>query len=128
MHETLQEYLQIMYNQSISDADKIDLNEKLKVKIMSIFKKDCEQADDVLSNTDELIEYYQQGKKILDEFRKYRSKFFKKKFSTLMGIEDEILYQYKTINFYGKLDAVIKEEYNDTLNLRIIDFKTSYSG
>jgi len=117
-----------MYSQSISNADKIDLNEELKLKMMSIFKNDCKSSDEVLSNEKELIEYYHQGKKILDEFKKRRSKFFKKKFSTLMGIEDEILCQYKNINFYGKLDAVIKEEYHGTLDLRIIDFKTSYSG
>ena len=38
MHEVLQMYLEIMYNDSIKNADKLDLNTILRDKLIEQFK------------------------------------------------------------------------------------------
>ena len=43
MHETIQTHLEVMYNDSVKNADLLDLNEMLKDKLIEQFKKAEEQ-------------------------------------------------------------------------------------
>ena len=74
MHTVIQEYLVTMYNKSIVEADKLDLESMLKeemVKEFNIIKEKwnaypCEQKD--------LVEFYEDGVEIIKHFRKHRNK------------------------------------------------------
>ena len=87
MHETLQEYLTAMYENSVSIADKLNLNEMLREKIHNLYKDALIKNDNVhFSNNNELSEYYTDGIAILDYFKKNRNSVFPKKHFKLIGI------------------------------------------
>jgi ATP-dependent helicase/DNAse subunit B len=131
MHETLQEYLTVMYNNSVTQADSINLNESLREKFSSEYKKALEQNNNVhFSTSIELNDYYNDGVAILDFFKKNRNSFFPKKNFELMGIELPIetvaTEKNKNIVITGFLDIVVKD--TKANKVHIIDFKTSTKG
>jgi len=127
MHTVLQEYLVTMYNKSIVEADKLDLETMLKeemIKEFNTIKKrfnayPCEQKD--------LMEFYQDGIEIIKHFRKHRNKYFMKKNYELVGIEVPIEYELpNNIKFIGYMDVVLHDTLRD--RYKIIDIKTSTMG
>ena len=131
MHEVLQEYVKTIYEESIVEANKLDLNEMLQSGIRDNYKKLITENKDVhFSNDKELKEYYSDGVHILNWFKAHRADFFQKKDYELIGIEFPInmvpLETHPTVKLVGFLDLVIKN--TKTGEIYIYDFKTSTNG
>jgi len=130
-HETLQHYLEVMYEKSGAEADRIDINELLKEKIrehyMAGYKKNKKQH---FSQPGELQEFYNDGVEILSYIKKKRGRYFTKRGWHLVGIETPILIapnpKFKDILYMGFLDVVFYHEPTNTF--KIIDIKTSTKG
>lgn len=131
MHEVLQEYVTILYNDSVSKANELNMNELLRNKIKQHYKEILTENNNVhFSNTSELSEYYEDGVEILNFFKKNREAIFPKKNYELVGIEMPIERvasdKNENIKMIGFLDVVIKD--NSTGKYYIYDFKTSTKG
>jgi len=128
MHEVLQTYLTIMYNDTAKMADALPLEKMLLTRMtrnyQQIMKRNggeefCEQKD--------MEEFYSHGLIILEWFKKNRGKYFSKKGYELVGIEVPINYDLPNdIKFIGYMDVVIYNKVRD--RYKIIDIKTSTMG
>lgn len=125
IHEVLQEYLDVYYNKSITAADELDLNSRLKSKMVEEYQKDLKKNKGVhFSDPDELHEYYQDGVEILEWFKKKKKKYFGKRGWYLVGCEIPVFYNIlPNVIFKGSLDIVMYHEPTNTIE--IIDLKTS---
>ena len=127
MHETLQMYLEIMYNDSIKNADKLDLNTILRDKLIEQFKIAEQEDGKPPCSKEEIGEFYQDGVAIIDFFKKKRNEYFSKRGYKLIGCEVPIeVDMKKNIKMVGYLDIVILDEIHNTL--KIYDIKTSTQG
>ena len=126
MHETIQHYLQIMYDSSIKLADELKINEILSDNIVKTYNIEVDKNEGKQFATEEdLMEMYMTGIEIVKDFKKRKKKYFGKRGVKLIGIELPLHYNITdNIQFYGKLDIVIEEI--DKIYIR--DFKTSYYG
>jgi len=127
MHEVLQTYLEIMYNDSIKNADLLNLDEMLRDKLIEQFKI-VEEADGKPPCAKEDIqEFFQDGCDIIDFFKKKRGDYFQKRNYELVGCEVPIEFPLeKNVKIIGYLDIVLKHIPTDTIT--IIDIKTSTRG
>ena len=127
MHELLQTYLEIMYNDSVKNADLLDLNEMLRDKLIEQFKIAKEQDDKAPCTKEELQEFFEDGVAIIDFVKKRRNDYFGKRGFKLIGCEVPIDVKLKkNIKMVGYLDVVILDEIHNTI--KIIDIKTSTRG
>ena len=128
MHEVLQTYLTVMYNDTIKMADALPMEKmllhRMKTNYTIIMKRNggevfCEQSD--------MEEFYQHGLTILEWFKKKRGMYFSKKHYELVGIEVPIEYELNDgIKFIGYMDVVLHDTFRD--RYKIIDIKTSTMG
>lgn len=127
-HETIQNYLQVMYDKSATEADKIHLPTYFKTKLIELYKQNSEAGH--FSTPEELNEFYEDAVAILDFFKRKRGLFFSKKKTKLVGIEIPImaplLEGYETVKMKGFIDLVIYDEVLD--KYVIYDIKTSTRG
>ena len=130
MHETLQHYLTVMYDDSVKAADAIDINEYLKDQMYTLYKEAVEKMGEHFSNKFELAEFYEDGVAILHWFKRKRGAYFSRKNEELLGIETPIYHPVNETNdkvmMLGYLDVVIRNKVTDTIT--IIDIKTSTRG
>ena len=130
-HETLQHYLDVMYEKSGAAADRENieelLEEKLREEYSNQYKKNNSQH---FSNGEEIREFYNDGVEILKFIKKKRSAYFSKKGWYLVGCEIPISIipnnTYKNVIYQGYLDVVLYHEPTNTF--KIIDIKTSTRG
>jgi hypothetical protein len=127
-HNTLQNYLNVMYNQSVKAADTIDINLYLQEQMYAEYKTAVEKNGGVhFSTPKELAEFLQDGVEILKYVKKHRGVYFPSKKHKLIGIEVPLNLQLKGgIGFVGYIDIVIKDE--RTGRYKVWDVKTSTSG
>jgi len=128
MHETIQQYLSVMYGVSKKQADEINLDKLLLERMRENYTKEkdllsegtpCEQI--------ELEEFYGDGRRILTWFKKYCSKFYSKSGYELVGIEIPLNAKIKEgVNFIGFIDIVMRDLAENTII--IVDLKTSTQG
>ena len=131
IHETLQEYLTLLYNDSAKKADEINLEENFKDKFIGEYQVQYKKnKDQHFSSADEMREFYEDGVGILDWFKKRRNKYFTKRGWHLVGCEIPITIapnkMYNNILYLGYLDVVLYNEKTQTF--KIIDIKTSTRG
>lgn len=130
-HETLQHYLDVMYEKSGAAADRENIEEllenKLREEYANQYKKNNSQH---FSNGEEIREFYDDGVEILKFIKKKRSVYFSKKGWYLVGCEIPVSItpnsEYKNVIYQGYLDVVLYHEPTDTF--KIIDIKTSTRG
>ena len=127
-HETLQNYLKVMYEQSATAADKIHLPTYFKSRFIELYKQNSNAGH--FSTPEELSEFYEDAIAILDFIKKKRNLFFKKKNSELVGIEipinGPVVEEIESVKMKGFIDLVI---YDKILDKYIIyDIKTSTRG
>ena len=127
MHEVIQTWLEVMYNDSAKNADLLPLEEMLRDKLIEQFKI-AEQEDGKAPCTKEDInEFFIDGCNILDFLKKRRGDYFQKRQYELVGCEVPIeVMLKKDIKMVGYLDIVLKHKPTDTIT--IIDIKTSTRG
>ena len=127
MHEVLQTYLEILYNDSAKNADLLDLNEMLRDKLVEQFKIAEESDGKAPCTKKDLQEFFEDGVAIIDFVKKRRNDYFGKRGFKLIGCEVPIeVMLKKDIKMVGYLDVVILDEIHDTI--KIIDIKTSTRG
>ena len=127
MHEVLQTYLEILYNDSAKNADLLDLNEMLRDKLIEQFKIAKERDDKEPCTKEDLQEFFEDGVAIIDFVKKRRNDYFGKRGFKLIGCEVPIeVMLKKDIKMVGYLDVVILDEIHNTI--KIIDIKTSTRG
>ena len=127
MHEVLQTYLEVMYNDSVKNADLLPLEEMLRDKLIEQFKIAEEQDGKAPCTKEDLQEFFQDGVDILDFVKKRRADYFSKRGYKLIGCEVPIEVDLKkNVKIIGYLDLVILDEFHNTI--KIYDIKTSTQG
>jgi hypothetical protein len=127
MHEVIQTWLEVMYFDSVKNADKLNLEQRLHDKMMERFKIDKETYGKDPCTKEQLREFFQDGVDILDFVKKRRADYFSKRGYKLIGCEVPIDVELKkNIKMVGYLDIVILDEFTNTL--KIYDIKTSTMG
>ena len=129
-HETLQEYLTVMYTETAKKASELPLHRMLQERMVALYKEAVEKTGEHFSTKFELQEFYEDGIAILDYINKNRSKYFSAKHEELLGIEIPIYEQAtgdnKRVMMLGYLDVVLRDKRTD--RVKIIDIKTSTAG
>ena len=127
-HETLQNYLKVMYEQSATAADKIHLPTYFKTRFIDLYKQ--HSTIEHFSTPEELSEFFEDAIAILDFIKKKRGLFFKKKNSELIGIEipisGTVVEGFEFVKMKGFIDLVIHDKTVD--KYIIYDIKTSTRG
>ena len=127
MHEVIQTWLAIMYNDSAKNADMLNLEEMLRDKLIEQFKIASEQDGKAPCTKEDINEFFIDGCNILDFLKKRRGDYFQKRQYELIGCEVPIeVMLKKDIKMVGYLDIVLKHKPTDTIT--IIDIKTSTRG
>ena len=127
MHEVLQHYLNVMYTETVKNADEIDLDKMLRDKLVEQFKLAEEKDDKAPCTKEELLEFFDDGILIIDFFKKRRNQYFSKRDWELIGCEIPIEVDLKNnIKMVGYLDIVMRHIPTDSV--KIIDIKTSTMG
>jgi len=130
MHETLQEYMELMYNKGQQHADEFDAHADFQERFMREYMADTEKLGEQVAPKDQLIEFMNDGLNIIDFFLRHRQEHFQKHGWKLLGIEMPILIapheDYPNVKMMGKLDLVM---FDETLHKVVIyDIKTSTRG
>ena len=127
MHEVIQTYLNIMYMDSVKNADTLDLNKMLRDKLIEQFKQAEEQDGKSPCTKEQLMEFFDDGILIIDFFKKRRNQYFSKRDWELIGCEVPIDVDLKNnIKIVGYLDVVMRHIPTDSI--KIVDIKTSTMG
>ena len=128
MHEVLQTYLTVMYNDTIKVADALPLDNMLLHRMKTNYTQIMEKnGGEVFCEQEDMEEFYNHGLLILDWFKKKRSMYFSKKGYELVGIEVPVNYDLPNkIKFIGYIDVIIYDSVRD--RYKIIDIKTSTMG
>tara|TARA_R110002096_G_scaffold364191_1_gene557272 strand:+ start:812 stop:1759 length:948 start_codon:yes stop_codon:yes gene_type:complete len=129
MHETIQEWLSVLYTKSPKEASELELGQMLYDYMIDAYKAMKEDTGCDFSSPDELKEFLEDGIEILDFIVKNRLDYFNTRQLNLVGIELPIYTQaIKTHKVYirGFLDLVFEDTYQN--KLVIWDIKTSTRG
>ena len=128
MHEVIQDWLTVLYEESGTKADQIDLEEQFQEKFISLYKEEYKKNNNThYSSPEELREFFEDGVAILDFLKKKRSQYFGKRGWHLAGIELPIVMNVgKSLVYKGFIDLVLYHE--PTNKFYIYDIKTSRSG
>lgn len=131
LHETLQHYLTVMYEESGAAADRINIEEYFETKFREVYLSEYKVNKSVhFSSAVEMREFFDDGIAILNYIKKKRGQYFSIKNYHLVGCElpltitpDE---RYKNVILKGYIDLIL---YNENTNkLKIYDIKTSTRG
>ena len=128
MHEVIQTFLTVMYNDTVKLAEQLPLEDMLLTRMKRNYKNAMEKNGGVeFCNQEEMTEFYSHGVQILDFIKKKRAQYFSKKGYELVGIEVPLNYDLpNNIKFIGYIDIVIKDTVRDVI--KIYDIKTSTMG
>lgn len=131
MHETIQMYLQTMYEKSGKVADELDLNRILEERLVENYKLSLqENNNEHFTTKEELKEFLSDGQSTLDWLKKNRKKYFSIRNTELVGIEipilQPVLEDIPNVLMNGSIDFIIYEK--NTESYTIYDIKTSTKG
>lgn len=131
LHEALQHYLDVMYEVSKAEADRINMVEFFENALREEYKVQYKKNNNQhFSSSEELREFFDDGVEIIRFFAKKLGKYFSKKGWYLVGCELPIMITpnklYSNILYQGYLDVVMYHEPTNTF--QIIDIKTSTRG
>jgi len=128
MHETIQTWLEMMYHDKVKNANELDIDQLLYDNMIKAYRTGkAINGHQHFSSSDELTQFWIDGKHILDFLRKKRSAYFSTKTMQLAGIETLLYQEIKPgVAFKGLVDLVFYHPNNDTWT--IVDIKTSTSG
>lgn len=126
-HNTLQNYLKVMYEVGVTAADQIDLTDYLQQQMIENYQASIQKMGQHFSTAEQLQEFLQDGVAILKYIRSHRRVFFSHKQHKLLGIELPLKVNInQNIGFNGFIDLVILDERID--KIKIWDIKTSTRG
>jgi len=130
LHEAVQHYLTVMYDESAAAADREDIIGFFEEKLSEEYKVQYKKNNGHFSDAVELREFFEDGVNIINYLKKNRGKYFSKRGTYLAGCEVPIIInpnkRYTNVLYQGYLDLVL---YNENTNkFDIIDIKTSTKG
>jgi len=126
-HETIQEYITVMYNESGASADRMDLIELFQNKFSEVYSKEYKAAGAHFSDPVQMGEFFEDAIAILNFIQKNRNKLFTIRKMRLLGIEIPLLLNVANNVFLkGFIDFVLYDEELD--KVYIYDIKTSTRG
>lgn len=130
MHTVIQEWVTIIYNDTIKKGEEYDFDIRLKECLAQEYKLAKEKQDSHFSTADQLKEFYEDGIATLQWLRKKRKGYFSSKGWELAGIEIPLsMTPYKErpkVKLTAFLDIVLYDKINRSYH--IIDLKTSTRG
>lgn len=128
MHETIQEWLTVMYHYQVKSAMSMNLPALLKEKMIKEYKvQRAMNSNQDFTTPEELNMFWLDGKNILDWLVKKRGAYFTTNTMQLIGVETLLYQDIKPgVKFKGLIDLVFYHPKNDTYT--IMDIKTSTSG
>ena len=126
-HETLQDYITVMYNESGAAADRMDLIELFQDKFRTVYSEEYKAMGAHFSDPVQMGEFYEDAVAILNFIKKNRNKLFTIRKMRLLGIEIPLLLNVANNVFLkGFIDFVLYDEELD--KVYIYDIKTSTRG
>ena len=126
-HETLQKYIDVMYNESGAAADRLDLETLFTNRFRAIYSEEYEKTKEHFTNAQEMREFYDDGVAIIKWIKTRRNKLFTVRKVKLLGIEMPLLVGLnKNVYLKGYIDFVLYDE--DLQKVYIYDIKTSTRG
>jgi len=137
MHETIQEWLEVLYYDKVKTATEMDINKVLYDNLVKAYKTaqavnkglPIEGEYPAKKELDQitLTRFYNEGKDILKFIRNKRKAYFPTKTSQLAGIETLLYQDIKPgVKFKGLVDLVFYHPNSDRWT--IVDIKTSTRG
>jgi len=131
IHETLQHYLSVVYNESAAAADRIDLESYFEDKFREVYSKEYQNNKKIhFSDPEVMREFFDDGVAIINFVKKRRGEYFSSRGWHLVGIEIPIVItpdkRYNNLYFNGFIDLVMYHEPTD--EFVIYDIKTSTRG
>jgi hypothetical protein len=126
-HETLQQYITVMYEQSGAAADKMDLDAIFQERFREVYASEYKAAGTHFTNAEEMADFFDDGIAILKWIKARRNKIFTIRRMKLLGIELPLLLKVAN-NIYYKafIDFALYDE--DLNKVYIYDIKTSTRG
>ena len=126
-HETIQDYITVMYNESGAAADRMNLIELFQDKFREVYSKEYKAAGAHFTNPVQMGEFFEDAIAILNFVQKNRNKLFTIRKMRLLGIEIPLLLNVaNNIFLKGFIDFVLYDE--DLDKVYIYDIKTSTRG
>ena len=128
MHEVIQTFLTVMYNDTAKMAEALPLEDMLRTRMKRNFENVLKNnGGEMFCTEKDMVEFYMHGVEILKFIRKKRAQYFSKKGYELVCIEVPLNYDLpNNIKFIGYIDVVIKDTVRDVI--KIYDIKTSTMG
>jgi hypothetical protein len=131
IHETVQNYLHVLYEENGAAADEIDLEEYFEDRFRENYIKQYNDNKKThFSSSEEMREFFEDGIAILEFIKKKRNEYFTKRGYYLVGVEIPIVLspdkRYSNVLFNGFIDLIIYHEPTNTFT--IYDIKTSGRG
>jgi hypothetical protein len=126
-HETLQEYLKIMYNESGAASDKMNLEELFQERFREVYSKEYKSAGAHFSSPTEMRDFFDDARAMLTWIQKRRNKIFTIRNVRLLGIELPLLLKLSN-NLYYKAFVDFAVYDLDLKKVTIYDIKTSTRG
>ncbi len=125
LHEVIQEYVNLFYNQSKAAADRFDMETNFKDKLRKLYLDEYKKNNNVhFSSVEEMDEHCIDGLEIIRYFKRKVGSYFSKNGWWLIGCEIPVNYNILPNVYYnGFLDIVLYHEPTNTIE--IIDIKTS---
>ena len=131
VHVAMQHYIQVMFDKSGAEADRVDIEDFFQQTFMGEYKKTLKENKGVhFSSASEMREYYEDGLAIIEYFKKNKSEYFSTRKWALVGIEMPLVQpidpNHPNVYLKGYIDFVL---YNENTNkIKIFDIKTSKMG
>ena len=128
MHEVIQAFITVMYNDTIKVAEQLPLDDMLRTRMKRNFEEIVKaNGGEMFCTEKDMVEFYTHGIQILDFLKKRRAQYFSKKGYELLGIEVPLNFDLSdNLKFVGYIDLVIKDTVRDVI--KIYDIKTSTMG
>ena len=128
MHETIQEWLTVMYHDKVKAANDMNKHQLLYSNMIKAYKQGkAQNGHEHFSNQDELTKFWIDGKHILDFLQKKRGGYFSTRNTMLAGVETLLYQEIKPgVVFKGLVDLVFYHPNTDRWT--IMDIKTSTRG
>lgn len=126
-HETLQQYITVMYQQSGTAADKLNLEEIFTTRFREVYSEEYKKVGAHFSSPEEMGEFFEDATAILKFIKKNRNKIFTIRKVKLLGIELPLVLKIAN-NLYYKafIDFALYDLELD--KIYIYDIKTSTRG
>lgn len=128
MHETMQEWLTVMFHDSAKAANEMNVDDLLYSNMVKAYRSGrAQMKGEHFSNADELTQFWLDGKHIFDFLKKKRAGYFSTRTMMLAGVETLLYQDIKPgVKFKGLVDLVFYHPKNDTWT--VMDIKTSTRG